>query len=336
MTGAGAPGAAGIIKCLRQKWINLTVADADSMAIGKFLNKDFVQIPKATDSFFIAALLSFCQKKDIQIILPLVTKELLPLAINKSIFEKAGIKVLVSSREAIEIANDKSACYKYLAQKNIPIPVFGIVDNVGEFINTAIDLSYPKMPFCFKPSQSNGSRGFRIVNDTIDESDQLFNQKPYNTFITYANALRILSLKPFPQLLVTEYLPGDEYSVDCLAQQGQVRLIVPRIRKKMINGISVQGEFINDAAIIDYCKKIIEAIELHGNIGIQVKKRNNGQPLLLEINPRVQGTIVAGLGAGVNLPLLAIKQELGMPIETSEMQPAWGTAFIRHWSEIYH
>ncbi|HVE61179.1 MAG TPA: hypothetical protein VNA26_05140, partial [Chitinophagaceae bacterium] len=100
MTGAGAPGAAGIIKCLQQNWINLTVADADTIAIGKFLNKDFVQIPKATDNSFIEDLLVVCQKKDIQIILPLVTKELLTLAVNKQVFEKAAIEILISSKEA--------------------------------------------------------------------------------------------------------------------------------------------------------------------------------------------------------------------------------------------
>ncbi len=336
MTGAGAPGAAGIIKCLQQNWTNLTVADADNLAIGKFLNEDFVQIPKATEDGFISSLRSVCEKKNIQIILPLVTKELLPLATNKKMFETAGIKVLVSSREAIEIANDKATCYQYLAKKNIALPAFGIANTVDEFIKTAFDLGYPKMPICFKPSQSNGSRGFRVVDDKVDEADQLFNQKPYNTFITYANALRILSSKPFPQLLLTEYLPGDEYSIDCLVKKGKAKLIVPRIRKKMINGISVQGEFVNDADIIKYSTEIIEAIGLHGNIGIQVKKRNNGQPLLLEINPRVQGTIVAGLGAGINLPLLAIKQEIGLSIEPAEMNPTWGTSFIRHWTEVYH
>ncbi len=76
MTGAGAPGAAGIIKCLQQNWINLTVADADNMAIGKFLNNDFAPIPKATDDNFISALLNISQDRNIQIILPLITKEL--------------------------------------------------------------------------------------------------------------------------------------------------------------------------------------------------------------------------------------------------------------------
>ncbi len=42
MTGAGPPGTAGIIKCLQQNWINLTVADADDMAIEKILTKDII------------------------------------------------------------------------------------------------------------------------------------------------------------------------------------------------------------------------------------------------------------------------------------------------------
>ena len=135
---------------------------------------------------------------------------------------------------------------------------------------------------------------------------------------------------------MSEYLPGEEYSVDCLAQEGRARLVVPRLRTRMINGISVKGTFVQDDAIIAYCRRIIEAIGLHGNIGIQVKKTATGEPLLLEINPRVQGTIVAALGAGVNLPLLAIKQELGMRIEQHELGVAWGTRFSRYWTEVFY
>jgi carbamoyl-phosphate synthase large subunit len=47
MTGAGAPGAAGIIHCLQQEpSFRLTVADADENAVGKHLAADFVQLPK--------------------------------------------------------------------------------------------------------------------------------------------------------------------------------------------------------------------------------------------------------------------------------------------------
>ena len=104
----------------------------------------------------------------------------------------------------------------------------------------------------------------------------------------------------------------------------------------MVNGISVAGEFVKDETIIKYCSDIIAALELHGNIGIQVKRNEKGEALLLEINPRVQGTIVAGLGAGINLPLLAVKQELGLEIKPEELTVKWGTRFARHWTEVYY
>jgi carbamoyl-phosphate synthase large subunit len=143
-------------------------------------------------------------------------------------------------------------------------------------------------------------------------------------------------LRNIPGIIVSEWLPGEEYSVDCLAKQGEPVVIVPRLRKRMINGISVEGEFVKDETIISYCEEIIKALQLHGNIGIQVKRSAAGQFLVLEINPRVQGTIVAGLGAGINLPLLAIKQELGLPIDAKELNVKWGTKFARHWEEVFY
>ena len=337
MTGAGAPGAAGIIFCLQSNpFLQLTVADADENAVGRYLVKDFVQIPKAGDSNFTEALLKICIEKHIQIILPLVTKELFPLSQHKILFEEKGIKVLVSSEKAIHISNNKSACYRFLREKGMDVPEFFVVDTVDQFIDAAYKLGYPEKQFCFKPSISNGSRGVRVVSENVNENDLLFNFKPSHLYIQYAQALKILSSQKFPELLVSEYLPGDEYSVDCLANHGIAELIVPRLRKKMINGISVQGEFINNETIISYCKQIIEATGVHGNIGIQIKYSENNQPLLLEINPRVQGTIVAALGAGINLPLLAVKQELDLPIEPAELQVKWGTKFLRHWTEVFY
>jgi carbamoyl-phosphate synthase large subunit len=216
------------------------------------------------------------------------------------------------------------------------VPHFYVAKTTEEFIHAAFGLGHPERPFTFKPSISNGSRGFRIVSDSINESEQLFQTKPYNTFITYAHTLKILSSHPFPELLVSEYLPGDEYSVDCLANEGETIIAVPRLRTKTINGISVQGRFVQHDAIISYCHRIIKAIGLHGNIGIQVKLSDKGEPLLLEINPRVQGTIVAGLGAGINLPLLAVKQEMGFPPAPEDLQVKWGISFSRYWAEVFH
>lgn len=336
MTGAGAPGAPGIIHCLQQaSWINLFVGDANENVVGQYLCRQFFHLPLATDKNYADKIIALCKRHGLQVVLPLVSKELLPLTAAKDSFRREGIEVMVSSPDAISIANNKAATYKKLFASDIPVPPFEVARTLQQFIEAADKLGFPQKPFCFKPSESNGSRGFRIVHNELDESDLLFNHKPYQSYIKYEHAIAILKSKAFPELLVSEYLPGKEYSVDCLAENGKAKLIVPRLRERMINGISVQGTFVNDQQIIDYCKRIIELLGLHGNIGIQLKQNADGVPLLLEINPRVQGTIVAALGAGVNLPLLAIKQQLGMPIEPQELTPRWNTKFWRYWTEVY-
>lgn len=342
MTGGGAPGAAGIIHCLKQNpTFNITVADANPNAVGKYLNQDFETIPFANDSRFVETVLSLCRKKNIHALLSLVTKELIPLSNHSKEFELAGTKLLISPTSSLEIANNKSRLYEFLQWRGIAVPDFRIIDGSAplstEKFKTAVqELGYPAKEICFKPSVSNGSRGFRIVTEKINELDLLINHKPGTTYINLDAALRILSSGIFPELLVSEYLPGEEYSVDCLANHGEPVLIVPRLRRRMINGISVEGAFVKEENIIAYCTLIIKELQLHGNIGIQVKRSEAGQILVLEINPRVQGTISAALGAGVNLPVLAVKQELGLPTSSEELAVKWGTQFSRYWNEVFY
>jgi carbamoyl-phosphate synthase large subunit len=337
MTGGGAPGAAGILHCLKQeKSFTITVADANPGAVGRWLSDDFADIPPANDEKFIDAMLTICRQKNIHVVLPLVTKELLPLARHKKEFEAAGTKIIVSPADSLAIANDKCRLYEFLQKNRIRVPEFRVVKTIDEFTSAAAALHYPEKDICFKPAVSNGSRGFRIISARMNELDLLLNHKPASVYMNLENAIRILSSGEFPELLVSEYLAGDEYAVDCLVKKGVTVLSVPRLRIKTMNGISVEGEFVNEEALIVYSSSISESLQLHGNIGYQVKKSGSGEFLILEINPRVQGAISSALGAGINLPVLAIKQELGLPVAENEMQVKWGIKFSRYWSEVFH
>lgn len=337
MTGAGAPGAAGILQCLSTApLLHVICADANEGAYGQYLSADFIRIPAGEDPSFADVLLKIAREKKVKLILPLVTRELLPLALTRAQFEKEGIRVMVSPAASLEIANNKSRLYEFLEWRGIAVPAYRVVETVEQFRQAVQDLGFPERPVCFKPSIANGSRGFRIISDSMDELDLLFREKPGNPFISLDHATRILSGGTFPEMLVSEYLPGEEYSVDCLSDHGEPVLIVPRLRKKMINGISVEGEFVEQMEIIGYCTRIIRDLKLHGNTGIQVRADQHGAFRILEINPRVQGTISAGLGAGINLPLLAIRQELDWPLEPEMLQVKWGTRFSRYWQEVFY
>jgi carbamoyl-phosphate synthase large subunit len=337
MTGAGAPGAPGILKCLAQAGdLHVLACDANAYAVGRYLCPSFVTVPKADSADFIPRLRQLCQQNQIQVILPLVTRELQPLAEAKRALEQIGVCTLVSDPGALAIANDKGRLCECLSPAGLPVPEFALVETVEQFEPALRALGYPGRPLCFKPCISNGSRGFRILNDSIDESALLFQEKPSSTYASVESVMRVLRSKPFPRLLVSEYLPGPEYSVDCLADHGRTVLAVPRIRTKMIAGISVEGQVIESKEIIAYCHRVIEIIGLHGNIGVQLKQAADGTFKILEINPRVQGTISAVLGAGVNLPALGVYQAVGRTISPDMLRVKWGTRFTRYWCEVSH
>jgi carbamoyl-phosphate synthase large subunit len=344
MTGGGAPGAAGILNCLRQDpSFRIIAADANPEAVAKFLADGFAVIPMAEDPNFVAAVLEVCSTNKINVVLPLVTRELSVLSANAERFYKAGVTLLVSSLQALSVANNKSSLYRFLESKGIAVPHYQVVDgaapkdySIEQFKNALKELGYPERPVCFKPSISNGSRGFRIIDATLNDTDLLFNQKPDSSYISATDAVRILSSAPFPELLVSEYLPGEEFSVDCVVDEENIIAIVPRLRRKMRSGISVEGEMVNDEKIIHYCERILRELKLNGNIGIQVKRNSDEEALILEINPRVQGTTVACLGAGINLPLLAVKNALNISIVPNELEVKWGTKFSRYWQETYY
>lgn len=335
MTGAGAPGGPGIIKALKQGPFHLFTGDCNPVASGRFLSENFVELPQAESDEFIPFMLQFCKANDIEVIFPLVTRELFKLAECKEEFLSQNIKIIVSDYNSLSVANDKGKLYKHLIQQQIAVPEFAVVSTLESLEKAVYDLGYPQKSVCIKPTVSNGSRGVRILQEDIDEFDLLFHHKPTNLYSTLDKMKDILSGKAFPELLVSEYLPGHEFTIDTIVKEGKAKLLLPRIRSKMNGGISVQGTFLKHDLIIDYCKQIIQSLNLSGPIGLQVKGNVSGDYRILEINPRIQGTSVAALGIGINLPVLAMMQEY-TDISFDRIPIQWGKSFVRYYEEVFY
>lgn len=335
VTGGGAPGAPGILKAILDNapYLRVYSCDVQQHTAGKLLAHHYFTVPLGSDPNFAEALLSQCLAHGIQAILPITTRELEPLSKAKDLFEGHGIHLIVSNLTELNIVNDKGKLYSYLNAQYIAIPEFGVARTFDEYTSVKKAIKKNNTTFIIKPCNANGSRGFRIINNTINKHDLLFNHKPDTTYITEEELDQILS-QDFPPILISEYLPGDEYTVDCLVHHGDPQLIIPRRRDKMNAGISVAGEIVNNSEVIAYCTAILKTLKLHGPIGIQVKYSTENRPLLVEINPRIQGTTVALMGAGINIPLLSLKNTLTSK-NINEMPIHWGTRFIRHYSELY-
>ena len=339
MTGAGAPGASGIVKSLRQndeRDIRIVGVDMDTTAYGFALVDESYTVPAGDDDDYVPRMLAIARQEDVDIVLPLTTAELGPLAAHKAEFEAEGVTVMVSDEEALRPANDKGELYAFLAEHDIDAaPDFRRVTDESEFVEAVEALGYPDRPVCFKRPVASGMRGFRVLDDSLDRLDLLLNEKPDSSVTTLEEVLPVLrEAEEFPELVVMEYLPGDEYSVDVVAMDDEVGAVVPRSRAQTRAGISFEGVVEPREDLIEAATEICTELGLEYNINVQLRYDADGDPKVIEINPRVSGTIVMCVGAGANMPYLGVKYALGEPVPEPDVE--WGTRMSRYWQEVFH
>jgi carbamoyl-phosphate synthase large subunit len=308
LTGAGAPGFYGIYSCLKENYA-IFCCDADPHASGAYLGIPFKPIPKAYDETFIEALVQLCKEWKIEAILSFVTAELEVIASNYGLFEREGIRVIMAEKEVLHQANNKLLVYQKLKDAGLNYPVFQACNSKTELMDALTTIPEIEGKRVFKPAISNGSRGLRIILNELDFSEILFNQKPGNPEISSELFLHQLP-DTFPDSILSEYLPGAEYSVDMICDHGRTLLCLPRLRLKVRSGVSTQCRADLNSEIMSYCKSIVRYMDLHGFMGLQIKLRSDGSPVLIEINPRLQGGTSMWRLLGVNIPLIGLNHFL--------------------------
>ena len=331
-SGAGAPGFAGIVECLREReGLKVIAGDINPKAYGSALADNFFVNCPSDNAEYLDIISKKIKEESIDVILPITTRELLPLSFNKEKLSQLGVKVVISDSKAIEVANDKGATWNYANSIGIKTPEGAIVHNVDEWENAVSEILKTGKNACFKPIYGNGMRGFGIVEN--NRGSDFWSEKSGILPLNKQEWLERLKLHWAQALLVSEFLPGKEYSVDVIIHQQQVKRIAVRTRDKMIGGISVQGTYIQHQLIEEMTINLVTGIGLDGPIGVQWREDENGVPKLLEINPRLQGTTSASRVAGVNIPLEAIKVFIGEEVDFSK-KIQFGSSFNRFWKDI--
>ncbi len=335
LTGAGAPGASGIIKSLRvvdEREIRIVGVDVNADAYGFAFTDAAYTVPYGDEEGYIPRLAEIAETEAVDVILPLTTREISPLSAHRNRFDAT---VMVSAFEALQVANNKGRLYDFLASEGFAsAPAFRQVASEAAFVEAVRSLGYPEQPVCFKPPVASGMRGFRILDKSTDRATRLLEEKPGAPITTLEEIRPVLSAaEQFPELAVMEYLPGEEYSVDTLAMGDEVGPVLPRSRSRTRAGITFEGTVEHDEQLIEESRAISETLGLEYNINLQFRYDADGEPKLIEINPRVSGTIVMCVGAGVNFPYLGVKHALGEPLPATDIE--WGTQMVRYWDELF-
>ena len=108
-------------------------------------------------------------------------------------------------------------------------------------------------------------------------------------------------------LLVTELLPGDEYTVDCINDlDGQLLFHNIRLRGQIGRSIALGTKSVKEPQITAHVEALAKNLRIEGPWFAQFKMDRNGDSKLLEVNARVAGSMCMTRLQGVNIPLLAL------------------------------
>lgn len=250
--------------------------------------------------------LEFCREHEINVFVP--RRNLTAIAQSREEFERAGVKVLVGKdARLMKILDDKVATYEFMAAGGLEeiIPPYRIAKNFDDFTQAVDALKTSANRICYKLTEDEGALTFRVIDNSIENISALHNMP--NMKVTFDAAQKILTRYDFKiPMLVMPYLGGQEISVDCLATP-RGNIIVPRFKTN-----HRYSEIKFDDAIISVAEKILSLLNF--DVPINIQFRMDGKKFfLLEINPRMSGGLqLSCLGAGINIPNLAINQLLGV------------------------
>ncbi|MEG8947229.1 ATP-grasp domain-containing protein [Rosettibacter firmus] len=335
VTGGGAPGIKGTIFSLRNNSVCenvfIAVTDVKEDCAGKYLADEFFVIAHSRDKEnYLQQILDISKQHKIDVIIPQNTLELEVLSEHINIFEKNQIKVAVSEYNSLLLVNNKFNLTQLAKKLNIPVPATYIVSTFNDLVKYAKELGWPDKRVLIKPPKSNGSRGLRIIDEQLNYLNQFYNEKPNNIFTKMEILHSILGDK-FPELMITEFIEGDEITVDAFRYSSN-EIFIPRIRKQILNGISFINEYYESDEIIHYSKILSESVDLKYAFGFQFIIDKNKVPYLIECNPRIQGTMVFSTLAGCNLIYATVNALLNKRIPDFNLNK--NTKLYRYWGAI--
>lgn len=196
--------------------------------------------------------------------------------------ERAGVKILGTSPEIIDLAEDRDRFREVMDKLGIPMPEAGMAVTVEEALETAHKIGYPVM---VRPSYVLGGRGMEVVYDD-------------DALRSYMAAA--IGVTPDRPILIDRFL---QHALECEADAicDGAHAFVPAVMEH----IELAGIHSGDSACIlpsvnidaqhletikDYTRKIAEAMHVCGLMNIQYAIEN-GTVYVLEANPRASRTV---------------------------------------------
>ena len=225
-----------------------------------------------------------------------------PLNIANELAE-AGVKIMGTSPETIDLAEDRDRFRKLMNELDIPMPESGMASNLEEALLVAHRIGYPLI---VRPSYVLGGRGMEIVHD----------EEMLKEYLAAA-----VDVTPDRPILIDKFLENaTEAEADAISNGADV--IVPAIMEHIelagvhsgdsacvLPPITIPEKHIN--TINEYTRKIARELNVVGLMNIQYAIAKD-VVYVLEANPRASRTVpLVSKVCNVSMARLATQMMLG-------------------------
>ncbi|MFZ1301793.1 MAG: ATP-grasp domain-containing protein [Candidatus Microsaccharimonas sp.] len=306
VSGAGGGVGQSIIKSLQNTDYEVVALDGEPLAAGLYASKKSYIIPYSNQPDYIEKVIEICKAEGCTIMFPGLDAELPVLTKNRDKFKAAGITVVVSSEEVVEIGNNKMVTFTELMKHGVNVPV--TIDLNTTDVNE-IDLEYP---YVLKEREGGArSQNLYIVKSEV-ELQNLINR---GTDLT--------------QYIAQEYIEGDEYTCGSISLGGECKGVIV-MRRILRDGDTYKAFSVRDEFIESEVRKAVEAIKPFGGCNVQLRVKG-GKVYVFEINARCSGTTASRTLCGFNEPKMIadyITQDIEPSYTIQEL------SILRYWKEL--
>jgi carbamoyl-phosphate synthase large subunit len=204
-----------------------------------------------------------------------------PLNIATELAE-AGVKILGTSVDTINLAEDRDLFGKMMDRLNIPMPESGMASSLKKALEVAGRIGYPLM---LRPSFVLGGRGMEVVydedalRDYMDKAVDVTPDKPILLDRFLVNAL---------ECEADALADGTDAFVPAVMEHIELAGVHSGDSACIIPPVNISPEHIE--TITDYTKKIARELKVVGLMNMQYAIEN-GKVYVLEANPRASRTV---------------------------------------------
>ena len=282
-----------VVRSLGRRGIRVYTADSIPCAMSfasRYSKGHFVHPSPFTDpEAFIARLIEEIRRLEVDVLIPAFEETFL-LAKHSARLSGCVATVLPSYQDIL-LAHNKDRWAQTARRLGIPVPASCSIDELRTGQLRACDLRYPVL---VKPKQGGGAWGIRQV-DTPDALLAMLDSESCGGL-------------PWERFFVQERIRGETHCVAMLCNRGRIRATVTYQQLRdypATGGQATMRISIRSPAAEGHFRRLLESLAWHGVCQADfVVDATTRTPYLIDLNPRLWGSLAQAIASGVDFPYL--------------------------------